>query len=159
MSIFDSPGPDPAMVARTGLYELVNRVRVEKYGPPGPPVRDAAVRDIVAARIVRDAAEQQMRRSATKAREQGVSWVEIAEALPVGDLDDPPAEAFYWVAGPPSMPFDPVSVSWECGSCGKRIKDSGPHSAHPADCESGHADDCARHNAEVLAYRLEAGFE
>jgi hypothetical protein len=108
-----------------------------------------AAQDI--ARVARSLASDYAR----KARGEGIPWRDLAAALGLSaDPDDAPAEsAFEIVAPAPSMPFDAVSVCWECASCGQWITDKGPYNGHPEDDEIGHAGNCARHAAEVAAVR------
>jgi hypothetical protein len=91
------------------------------------------------------------------ARGEGVPWSELATPLGIAAEPDDgwsPAEAaFRLVAPSPSLPFDAVSVRWDCASCGQWITDKGPYNGHPADDETGHADTCARHAAEITAWR------
>lgn len=95
---------------------------------------------------------------ARDARGNGSSWLDIANALgrmlpTLDEGEDPAIEAFLWVAPRPSMRFDPVTTSWRCESCGQRVTDNGPYNSHPEDVETGHADDCARHRAEIAAWK------
>lgn len=116
---------------------------------------------VTAARQVAYAAEAIAREHAKKARGEGRSWDEIAQALGFTReaTDDPAAEAFLWVAPSPSLPFDRISTSWECHSCGARVLDTGPFGGHPDDDEEGHRAGCARHAAEVAAWRERTGWD
>lgn len=101
------------------------------------------------------AAENLARDWARDARGNGKGWGDIADR--VGQMiphvyDDAPIDAFLWVAPRPSMPHDAVSVGWRCESCAQWVTDHGPYNRHPADNETGHALDCARHNTEIAAY-------
>lgn len=100
---------------------------------------------------------------ARDARGAGSSWTDVAEALgrmiPVPEGEDPAIEAFVWVAPTPSMRFDRVTTSWRCESCDKRVTDNGPYDSHPADVESGHATDCARHATDVADWKRRTGWD
>jgi len=102
------------------------------------------------ARVARSLASDYAR----KARGEGMPWRDLAAALGISaDPDDAPAEtAFELVAPTPLMRFDAVSVCWDCASCGQWITDKGPYNGHPTDDETGHADNCARHAAEIAAW-------
>lgn len=100
---------------------------------------------------------------ARDARGNGSSWDDVAEALGrmirVPEGEDPAIEAFVWVAPRPSMRSDPVRTSWRCESCDSRITDHGPYDNHPDEIETGHAEDCARHAADLADWRKRAGWD
>lgn len=108
-------------------------------------------------------AENIARDWARDARGNGSSWTDVAEALgrmiPVPEGEDPAIEAFLWVAPAPSMRFDQITTSWRCESCDKRVTDNGPYNSHPADNEAGHTDDCARHAADIAAWKRWTGWD
>lgn len=85
----------------------------------------------------------------------------MAQALgsTLEDSDDPAVEAFRWVAPTPVHPFDRLSTSWACTSCGARVHDKGPFSGHPIDDEEGHDPGCARHVADIAAWRERTGWD
>ncbi|WP_069167255.1 hypothetical protein [Nocardia altamirensis] len=87
---------------------------------------------------------------ATDARSHGRGWDEIADAFGIttGKSDDPAIEAYQRVAGEGWS----STTSWRCACCAERVTDRGPWNPHPSDNESGHADDCARHQREISAY-------
>ncbi|WP_040698894.1 hypothetical protein [Nocardia vinacea] len=92
---------------------------------------------------------------ADKARGQGRSWAEIATTLKIdpAGVDDAAIEAFERVAPPNRHSWRSDNyTSWTCTSCGQRVTDRGPWEGHPADNESGHAEDCERHQREIRAY-------
>jgi hypothetical protein len=107
------------------------------------------------ARLIATAARGWMREYARKARGAGVPWHDLAGPLGIEQdedgYNDLAAEAFLAVAEKPSMRFDPIRTSWRCDTCQQYVTDSGPN-GHPVDCERGHAEDCARHLAEITAY-------
>ncbi|WP_280442684.1 hypothetical protein [Nocardia brasiliensis] len=90
---------------------------------------------------------------ARKARGQGHTWAEIADAFSVDrdEVDEPAVEAFERIS-PPERWRD-NNTHWTCTSCEQRITDRGPYSANPADNETGHGEDCERHQREISAYR------
>lgn len=114
-----------------------------------------------AARRLGYIAEGIARDHARKARGEGRSWSEVADALGITTEEgqDPAIEAFYWVAPRPSMPYDTITTSWECASCGARVRDVGPFSGHPDDEQEGHAAGCARHAEDVAAWREASGWD
>lgn len=158
---------------RGAVETLVHRLLVDKGGasattrrPIGTTTMKADqptdyVAGISAARGIAAAAEGLMREYATRARGEGLSWEQIAPALPIDleDTDAPAIDAFRWVAPRPSMPFDRVATSWLCTSCGQRVTDRGPYSGNPADDEEGHAEGCTRHDKEVRELLARAGWD
>lgn len=167
MSLFESSPDDPATVARRGAEQTIHSVLKAQYGAeaivqrpisPGLSAEVSTPADwsqaIKAARMVQGQAGGFMQTYARNARGAGVAWRELAAPLGISDDPDtdPAAAAFELIAGEPSMPFDPLAVSWRCESCGEYIYDSGPYNGHPVDCERGHAEDCERHQSEIEAY-------
>lgn len=153
----------------SGAVEVFGAVRhedpVEGYQLLTRPRLDDPLAGVRAALLVRAVADAQLDRQATDARAAGRSWDEIGEALGLPDeaagADRPRGEAaFEWlVAGREPEPPDrgglfrePVT-SWRCGTCGALVSDRGPFEFHPDDQESGHAQGCARHAAEVAVWR------
>lgn len=97
---------------------------------------------------------------ALKARGAGKSWADLVKPLGIESEDeyaDLPAMAFRQIAYPPSQRYDTVYASWECGSCGERVRDTGPYGGHPEDDETGHAEGCARHAGEIAAWQKKNG--
>lgn len=92
-------------------------------------------------------AGQAISRAARYAREDGLTWQQIGEALYPAkpDRDDEPKSirAFNRLA-PAVYAFDSPTFGWNCPDCGGRVSDYGPEAGHPADAERGHADDCKR---------------
>jgi hypothetical protein len=115
---------------------------------------------MLTARKVSDRAQMMLIDWARKARGEGTPWRELVDPLGIDTSDewiDGPKEAFRLVAGPPSMPYDPIYAHWTCASCGEFIKDNGPDAGHPVDAEKGHADGCERHARDIAAWRVRHG--
>jgi hypothetical protein len=119
---------------------------------------------IRAAVFYRNVADGRAREEAAKARGDGATWAEVAAAA--GIVDDPEQDrsaaelAYEWASPRPSMRFDEVNVYWTCGTCGERVKDHGPlGGSHPSDQESGHTEECARHAADIAAWKTATGWE
>ncbi|MCE3551345.1 hypothetical protein LWC33_07750 [Pseudonocardia sp. RS11V-5] len=135
-------------------YQILTRRRL---ADPLPGVQAAAVLRDAARRVLVDAVEA--------ARAAGRSWDEVGEALDLPDDAEPAGEvAFALVVErrEPERPqelFQVPATSWRCGSCGELVSDRGPFESHPVDNESGHAADCARHVADVRAWRERTGWE
>jgi hypothetical protein len=123
---------------------------------PGHPELDALTvpepaDPLAAAVIARDlirAAAAALAMNLGMAREKGSGWDAIGAEL--GFTSDPGESAFRLAS--PALD----AVGWRCGSCGLLVTDRGPFSG-PADDETGHADDCERHAADMAAW--EAGWD
>lgn len=110
---------------------------------------------IRAARLVRSQAGHELRAHVKRARSQGIGWDDIADALvePSRDPDDNlpwrrVERAFLEVADFVGSRDYAPSLSWKCASCGQLVTEKTPgYGDRPA----GHADDCARHTAELAA--------
>lgn len=113
------------------------------------------------ARRVAYAAEHLARDYAKRARAEGRSWAQVAQALQFDHdgHDDPGIAAFHWVAPTPSQPYDQVLLWWECATCGARVTDRGPFSGHPDDVEEGHRESCDRHLDEIKEFRQQTGWD
>lgn len=85
------------------------------------------------------------------AREDGLSWAQVAEALGFGEEagDMTPAERAYDYASP-YRAASPSWFAWSC-ECGGLVRDYGPELG-PAEGEKGHAEGCARFAAAVAAW-------
>lgn len=135
-------------------YQMLTRRRLVE---PLPGVRAAAVLRVAAGRVLVDAVGA--------ARAAGGSWDEVGEALGLPDDGGPVGEvafAFVVEGREPERSrelFRLSSTSWRCGSCGELVSDRGPFESHPVDNESGHTFDCARHLADVQAWRERTGWE
>lgn len=166
-SIFDQTETDHMYTAQSGVRSLLLRVIAAEHGPEsvaeypiGAGLRSTAPapvdsrHGIAAARLIRSTADALLRKQATAARGQGLSWAEVGAALgvTVNEGDSLGEVAFEEVAGKPSMRFDRRVVSWTCASCGRAVADYGPYNNNPADDQEGHEEDCARFAAEWQAH-------
>ena len=159
--------------AKQLIERAIHQILTEKHGPGAVTRRPLSVRypvevdapsdlraAISAAKYAAHVAEGLMREYARQARGHGLTWAEIAPSvIDVEDVDygaDPAVEAFRWVAPTPSMQFDTIYTYWSCSTCGEHITDNGPYDG-PAEDETGHADTCTRHMADVAAARARWG--
>jgi hypothetical protein len=87
------------------------------------------------------------------AREDGYSWRDVGVGLGYSDDSESGVSAavaaYDFAAGTTS---GWRLFAWTCQHCHATIIDRGPEAGHPADCEDGHADDCARLTAAVAAW-------
>jgi hypothetical protein len=91
-----------------------------------------------------------------RAREAGHSWEEVGRTLAFKpDADRTVAEAAYeqMTGSATSWSSHGPLFVWRCTACVRVISDRGPYERHPADNESGHAEDCSRLAAEVKRWR------
>jgi hypothetical protein len=169
---------------RTTLTNLVIREVVEELGPGGvgygpdpgfarygnrrQPDPLTAVR---AARTVRQEAVQLLGGHIDRARGAGHTWAELAGAL--GLTEDAEREgipvdeaAFHWATtgridgdGPHQVWGDHPYRSWRCAACREWVHDRGPFNGNPDDDETGHAPGCARHTADLAAWRTRHGWD
>jgi rubrerythrin len=113
------------------------------------------------ARMLADAARQAEHAHIRYAREEGLTWQQVGQALRLEHAAEergaPLAEvAFEHATGAEHTDrWDRLSFYWRCASCGQSISDHGPDNGHPVDCEHGHAEDCQRLAAAVAAYEAE----
>lgn len=153
---------------RTTAREVFGAAVVER-AVAGLSIPDRDVQPLAGVRaavLACDVAAARVRYYALRARAGGSSWDDVAEALGVGQDDAGQwsrAELAYLhlVEGhslqPDQQRYWPTSASWCCGCCEQQVTDRGPFMAAPQDNETGHAPDCARHAAQVAAYRAERG--
>jgi hypothetical protein len=133
-----------------------------RYGNRPQPDPLTAVR---AAWTVRGAAAQLLGGHSDRARGAGHTWTELAGALGLAeDAEEagiPDGEAaFCWATtgridgdyAPRAWGYEPRR-SWRCASCQERVNDHGPFNRNPDDEETGHAPGCARHTADLTAWR------
>lgn len=158
---------DVDRIARNGVERVVHDMLREEHGKDSLVQRPISPRvdipkwgpadytaGIKAARRVEGFARRLVREYADYARGAGTPWRDLAGPLGIEpDEDgylDRAEEAFKAIAPEPLRPFDPLWTGWRCVSCGESIVDRGPY-GHPSDNERGHAEDCARHLAEIAA--------
>ncbi|HJP80581.1 MAG TPA: hypothetical protein VJ914_40290 [Pseudonocardiaceae bacterium] len=152
-----------------GIREIVERTHGTAGFEPRPAFPGSAfitsapvpAGGIHAAILLRNRAVVELLDQVRAARGQGMSWERIAAipgVLEGGNAGESPAErAFYLVAPQEPDSFRPSYTTWCCATCDRSVTDRGPFEAHPANNESGHAEDCARLAAEVEQYRREWG--
>ncbi|MCM3846324.1 hypothetical protein ND486_08980 [Pseudonocardia sp. DR1-2] len=176
---------EPFRVSKSGqaagrIRELVRRIAVEVFGTtevevliPGFTVftdqkLDDPLAGVRAALLMRSVAEAQLYDYARSSRAAGRSWDEIGAVLSLPTGGAPVGEAaFDWlVCGRVPDPeregirsFRTPSAFWRCSTCGEQVTDDGPFESHPTDNETGHADSCARHRADVAAWVELTGVE
>jgi hypothetical protein len=128
-----------------------------RYPEPGAGIRFAL--------MLQDAATAAVREHIKYARQEGLTWAQIGEALGLG----PKAEetglwvadlAFDFAAGfEHARPFQTLMVTWACPACGEYIHDRGPAGGRPEDDEPGHKPTCARLAALTATYEASRGNE
>ncbi len=90
-----------------------------------------------------------------RAREAGMSWHEVGEALGVAGLararGSGPGEAAWQYAAerPARLSGRPGEFRWACPDCGEVVSDRAPGGRSPAGDEQGHAEGCHRLAAAV----------
>ncbi len=106
--------------------------------------------------VVSNAALREIRDYLARAREDGISWLEIGRALDLETGVREPydvAVAAYERAAGPGTRHQPATFRFTCGSCAQMVTDRGPYEGNPLNTEEGHAEDCTRMAAAVRAYR------
>lgn len=120
-----------------------------QYADPATGIR--------AATIARNSADRVRDDYVRQARQDGITWQAIGQALDLDQGDNPKAgyelaaAAFETVTGEPDI-FRQPTLGWRCPSCTKTVTDHGPYEGHPSDNERGHADDCQRLAADIAAH-------
>ncbi len=120
-----------------------------QYADPATGIR--------AATIARNSADRVRDDYVRQARQDGMTWQAIGQALDLDQGDDPrtgydlAVAAFETVTGEPDI-FRQPNLGWRCPSCTKTVTDHGPYESHPTDNERGHADDCQRLAADIAAH-------
>jgi len=121
-----------------------------RYAEPLAGIRAAVTARDAAARVVGDYVQ--------RAREDGADWLDIGRALGLENEDREPYDvavaAYERTAGEGSLSRGPA-FGFTCGTCGQHVRDNGPYTASPLDCEEGHAGDCSRMAGAVRAYRAQ----
>lgn len=158
-------------LAVDGYGATATEAPIEGYRALTRTVLDDPLAGVRAAMHIRNAGERLMREWAEKARAAGTSWDEVGEALGLlreGQGFSRAEAAFEYVADGRPLPANdtgewrssaPRNVYWPCESCGRRVVDRGPYESHPDDNESGHAEGCERHAAEVAAWKVRTGWD
>ncbi|QBS43576.1 hypothetical protein [Nocardia sp. CS682] len=131
----------------------ISRLTGYNYGDQDVPVD--YLHAIEAADWVNRIAHSMTDEYACKARGQGHSWDDIADAFGIDrdEVSEPAVEAFQRVAPPERYGWGDNNACWTCTSCNQRVTDRGPYEGNPADNETGHGEDCERHQREISAYR------
>ncbi len=110
---------------------------------------------IRAARLVERSALRMIRDYIRYARQEGVSWPAIGEAVGIGEhYGELASAAFQYAAGPATGLSRPL-FAFRCGACELIVTDYGPYESHPEDNEHGHAPDCPRMTAVVAAWQAD----
>lgn len=94
-----------------------------------------------------------------QAREDGSAWPAIGEALELPghpDRDQPLAYADFGFA---TDGYARPTITWTCPACHSTVIDYGPAAGPPVDAEVGHADDCARLDSAMAAWKASWGAE
>jgi hypothetical protein len=125
---------------------------IERYAEPLAGIRAAVTLVSTAERIKHE--------NTQRAREAGIIWQQIGEALGLADGDDAKSgydlgvAAFEHMTGEPDIWHQP-NFYFRCPSCGAYITDRGPYESHPEDNEHRHAEGCSRMAAMVAAWQAE----
>jgi hypothetical protein len=120
-----------------------------RYAEPAAGIRAALIARDTASRVIRDYGR--------RAREDGLNWEDIGQALALGQGEHVPdgfemdIAAYTAMAGDGDSWYEPY-FAWTCPSCATTVSDRGPYDSHPADREQGHAEGCQRLAADVAAY-------
>jgi hypothetical protein len=93
-----------------------------------------------------------------QAREAGLSWEQVGEALGLAGTSRARGPslgeaAFEYAADRPAFrASQPGTFAWTCPGCGETVHDRGPSRRSPAEDEPGHAGGCQRLGAAVAAW-------
>src|SRR5262249_44399638 len=100
--------------------------------------------------MLRDAAKQKIREYIKYARQEGLTWAQIGEALNLRPVAE---ESGAWIAdlafdhaagAEHARPFETLTFAWRCPACDGLVMDRGPSGGHPEDDEPGHKEGCSR---------------
>lgn len=111
--------------------------------------------------ILQGYARQKIHSYIRQARQNGLGWAQVGQALRLAPAADERgaslAEAAFEYAtdAEHARPFDTLSFGWTCPACGGFVTDYGPAGGHPDDCEQGHAEHCQRQAAAIAAYEAQ----
>ncbi len=119
-------------------------------------VTPAPMASLRAARELTLALQGQVVESALVARGAGEAWEDVAVAFGQQVGGRPDAAAAYLcvlgVRGGDPWWSPSRGVLWTCSSCEEAVRDLGPDAGSPEERESGHAPNCSRHSADVVAW-------
>jgi hypothetical protein len=154
--------------ADTAVLAMASAAGAEVRERPIWPGKTFTVRDVAPEAGIRfavmlaGAARQKVHGYLKQARQDGLTWQQIGQALRLErvaeDRGISPAEAAFDYAthAEHARPFEELSFAWTCPSCQGFVRDYGPNAGHPVDAERGHAgEDCPRLAATVAAYEAE----
>jgi hypothetical protein len=108
--------------------------------------------------MLRDAAQQKIREYIKYARQEGLTWVQVGEALNLSTLAE---ERGAWIAelafdqaadAEHARPFETLTFPWRSPACDGLVIDRGPSGGHPEDDEPGDKEGCSRLAALVAEY-------
>jgi hypothetical protein len=143
-----------ARAAQAGIYQRrpcgPDSALTVEYAEPFAGIRYAL--------MVRDAAQQKVREYIKYARQEGLTWVQVGEALNLRPLAEEPdawiAELAFDYASEAERgrPFETLTFPRRCPVCGGLIMDRGPSGGHPEDDEPGHRAGCTRLAALVAEH-------
>jgi hypothetical protein len=108
--------------------------------------------------MLADAALHKVSGYIRQAREDGLTWRQIGQALRLehaaGERGVPLHDAAFGYAtnAEHARPWERLSFTWRCPSCGGLVLDYGPEAGHPEDRETGHAGGCERQAAAIAAW-------
>ena len=172
-SVFAQPGQDPEHTARqeagrsidTAVLRMARTARAgicqrRPFGPDSALTAEYAepFAGIRYALMLWDAAQRKVREYIKYARQEGLTWVQVGEALNLRRLAEERGAwiadlAFGYAAGAGhARPFETLTFAWRCPACGGLVMDCGPSGGHPEDCEPGHQASCSRLVALVAAH-------
>jgi hypothetical protein len=120
-----------------------------RYAEPAAGIRAALIARDTASRVIRDYGR--------RAREDGLSWEDIGQALALDQSEYVPDGYELDIAAYTAMDgagdsWDEPYFTWTCPSCATVISDRGPYDPHPANREQGHAEGCQRLAADIAAH-------
>ncbi len=119
-------------------------------------VTPAPLASLRAARELTLALQGRVVETALVARGAGEAWEDVAVAFGQQVGGRPDAAAAYLcvlgVRGGDPWWSPSRGVLWTCSSCEEAVRDLGPDAGSPEERESGHAPNCSRHSADVVAW-------
>lgn len=150
---------------RNAVRRLVTRAGGRMISRPvlrDRPDRDWTIAEPEPLAAIRAAADlefeagQAITRAARYAREDGLTWEQIGEALYPADPEpggDSRAMRAFARLGSAYDSFEAATFTWTCPACHGRVRDYGPETGcHPTEDERGHACDCERLAQAVADY-------